>query len=47
VRVLTADFRREGHPIVVSVNISTNDIREPQFVERVVDLVREQGRESV
>jgi EAL domain-containing protein (putative c-di-GMP-specific phosphodiesterase class I) len=40
---LTADFRREGHPIVVSVNISTNDIREPQFVERVVDLVREQG----
>jgi diguanylate cyclase (GGDEF)-like protein len=39
---LTADFRREGHPIVVSVNISTNDIREPQFVERVVDLVREQ-----
>jgi diguanylate cyclase (GGDEF)-like protein len=40
---LTADFRRQGQPIVVSVNISTNDIREPQFVERVVAVVHEQG----
>lgn len=40
---LTAAFRRDGQAIVVSLNISTNDIREPQFVDRVVALVREQG----
>ena len=41
--VLTTRYRQEGRPLVLSVNISTNDLREPNFVERVLALVREQG----
>jgi diguanylate cyclase (GGDEF)-like protein len=41
--VLTARYRQEGRPLVLSVNISTNDLREPNFAERVLALVREQG----
>ncbi len=40
---LTALWRAEGRPIVVSLNISTHDLREPQFVERVSALVKDQG----
>ena len=40
---LVALWRAEGRPIVVSLNISTHDLRESQFVERVTALVKDQG----
>ena len=40
---LVALWRSEGRSIVVSLNISTHDLREPQFVERVSRLVKDQG----
>ena len=40
---LSALWRAEGRPILVSLNISTHDLREPQFVERVTALVKDQG----
>jgi diguanylate cyclase (GGDEF)-like protein len=40
---IAAALRSEGQPIVLSVNISTNDLREPQFVERVLGIVQAQG----
>jgi diguanylate cyclase (GGDEF)-like protein len=40
---LVALWRAEGRPIIVSLNISTHDLREPQFVERVTRLVTDQG----
>ena len=40
---LVAQWRAEGRPIVVSLNISTFDLCEPQFVERVTALVKDQG----
>ena len=40
---LVALWRAEGRPIKVSLNISTHDLREPQFVERVTALVKDQG----
>ena len=40
---MVARWRAEGRPLVVSLNISTHDLREPQFVERVYALVKGQG----
>ncbi len=40
---LTALWRAEGRPIVVSLNISTYDLRDASFVGRVTDLVKDQG----
>ena len=40
---LAARWRAEGRPILLSLNISTHDLREPQFVERVTALVKDQN----
>ena len=40
---LTALWRAEGRPLLLSLNISTHDLREPEFVERVTALVKGQN----
>ena len=40
---LTALWRAQGRPLVLSLNISTYDLRDPLFVGRVTDLMKDQG----